>query len=104
MKAMPRHPIEGDHPEIARLSEMVLALLGELTIVSDRLDTVERLLEQGSSMPRAAIESFAPDSEALAQRDQRRARQIAKVFRPLRDDAERRAAALADTAASGERI
>jgi hypothetical protein len=98
MKAMPRHPIEGDDPEIARLSEMLLAVLGELAIVTDRLDTVERLLEQAGIVPRVAIEAFVPAGEVLVERDQRRARQIAKVLRPLRDDAERRAAELGGNA------
>ena len=89
MTAEPRHAIPGDNPEINRLSEMVLALLGELAIVTERLDTVERLLESSKVFPRENIENFMPDSEALAQRDSRRQRLIASVLTPLRIDAER---------------
>jgi hypothetical protein len=88
MIATPRHDIPGDNADLARLSEMVVALLGELSIVTERLDTVERLLERSQVVTRSDIEAFIPDAAAQAERDKRRQRQIAKVFRPLKDEAE----------------
>jgi hypothetical protein len=88
MLATPRHDIPGDNAELARLSEMVVALLGELSVVTERLDTVERLLEQAQLVKRSQIESYVPDATAQGERDKRRQRQIGKVFRPLKDDAE----------------
>lgn len=78
MIATPRHDIPGDDADLARLSEMVIALLGELSIVTERLDTVERLLERAQLVPRADIEAFMPDAAAQAERDSRRQRQIAR--------------------------
>lgn len=89
--ARPRRAIPGENVEIALLSEMVVALLGEVSILTERLDTVERLLDQGGLVTRTAIETFDPDQDARAERDARRVRQIRKVFRPLRHAVEREA-------------
>jgi hypothetical protein len=88
MIAKPRHDIPGDDSELARLSEMVVALLCELSIVTERLDTVERLLDRAQVILASDIEAYIPDAGAQQERDARRQRQLAKVFRPLRDDAE----------------
>ena len=86
-----RRPIPDEDPAVARLTAMVTALTSELTIVRERLDTVERLAEQAGVFSRADVEGYTPPPEAAAERDALRQRQIAKVFRPLRDDAEREA-------------
>jgi len=65
MFATPRHDIPGDNPDLARLSEMVIALLGELCVVTERLDTVERLLERSQVVKRADIEALAGNSSAV---------------------------------------
>ncbi len=90
----PRRPIPGESAEIERLSQMLTAVLAELAIVRERLDTVERLSARAGVMTLEAIEAFEPDAQETAERDAIRQRQIAKVFRVLRDDAERQAAAL----------
>lgn len=90
----PRRPIPGESAEIERLSAMLTAVLGELAIVRERLDTVERLSARAGVMTLQAIEDFEPDAQESAARDAIRQRQIAKVFRVLRDDAERQAEAL----------
>lgn len=90
-----RRPIPGEDPAIARLMAMVAALTSELTIVRERLDTVERLAEQAGVFTQDQVEAYAPTPDASAARDALRQRQIAKVFRPLKDDAEREAAAAA---------
>jgi hypothetical protein len=87
--ATPRRPIPGEDPEVARLSAMVLALLGELTITRERLDTVERLLESANLLRQADVEAFEPQGRAIAEREQLRKRQIGKVMRPLRLDLEK---------------
>lgn len=83
----PRNPIPGGNPEIARLSEMVIALLGEVTVLTERLDTVERLLEEKSLIARELIEAFVPDTKAQSERDAKRGKLIAAVLRPLRNAA-----------------
>lgn len=102
--ATPRRPIPGEDPEIERLSAMVMALLGELTITRERLDTVERLLDAANLVRRADIEQFEPAAEAAAQRESLRKRQIAKVLRPLRTDFEKAVAAVQQKTADADAV
>lgn len=86
-----RIAVPGQSPAEDRLIAMVAALASELAITRERLDTLERLADASGMVPRAAIEDYAPDAEAARERDANRQRLIAKVFRPLKDDAERAA-------------
>ena len=87
--AEPRRPVPGIDPAIARLSEMLLAVLSELTVVRERLDTVERLIARSNLFTQNDIEAFGPTAEDEAARTAIRRRQIDKTMRPLRSDIER---------------
>ncbi len=87
-----RREIPNLSPVEDRLLAMIAALTSELTIVRERLDTLERIAESAGLFGQDAIESYTPDPEAGAARDAMRQRTIAKVFRPLRDAAARAAA------------
>lgn len=87
-----RRPIPGLPPGEERLLAMVAALTSELAIMRERLDTVERIAAATGLIDRVMIEQFKPDADQTTERDAMRRRLIAKVFRPLRDDAERAAA------------
>lgn len=99
--AQPRREIPGENAETARLSAMVVALLQELSITRERLDTVERLLAQGGVFAADAVETFTPDAEAEAARTQLRQRMIGVVMQPLKADAERAREAIARAAQKG---
>lgn len=92
--ARPRRAIPGEDPEVARLSAMVVALLGEVAVMGERLDTVERLLDANALVTREAIEAFAPDAQAQGERDLKRRTLVAGVLRPLRDAATEQAKGL----------
>ena len=80
-----RRPIAGLDPAEDRLLAMIAALASEVTMLRQRIDTVERLAEAAGVFSRADIEAFAPSPEAGAERDALRRRAIEKIFRPLRD-------------------
>lgn len=50
------------------LAGLVLALLGEVVVLKDRLDANERLLKAAGLHGPADIDTFAPDAEARAYR------------------------------------
>ena len=102
--ATPRRPIPDEDPEVSRLSAMVLALLGELTITRERLDTVERLLEAANVLRQSDIEAFDPGGQAAAAREQLRKRQIGKVMRPFRLDVEAAVAKVQQKAAEADAV
>jgi hypothetical protein len=83
---------------------MVLALLGELTVTRERLDTVERLLEAAGTLRQSDIEAFEPQGQAAAEREQLRKRQIGKVMRPFRLDLEKTVARIEQKAADADAV
>jgi hypothetical protein len=102
--ATPRRDIPGEDPEVSRLSAMVLALLGELTITRERLDTVERLLESASVLRQSDVDAFEPVGQAALERERLRKHQIAKVMRPLRLDMEKAVAKVRQKVADADAV
>lgn len=102
--ATPRRPIPDEIPEVSRLSAMVLALLGELTITRERLDTVERLLESANVLRQSDIEAFEAAGQAIAVRERLRKHQIGKVMRPLRLDMEKALAKVQQKVADADAV
>ena len=68
-KAKGRRPEYLDSPFEERMLSMLLALVGEVSVLRERLDTVERLLEEKGSINRADIEAYAPDLEVGKERN-----------------------------------
>jgi hypothetical protein len=75
-------------PATDKLLQMVITLAGELSVMRDRLDLVERVAEAGGAFDRAAIERFALSAEAVAERDAARQDFIARVLRVVQQDLE----------------
>lgn len=87
--AQPRRAIPGETPEIARLTAMTVALLQELAITRERLDTVERMGEAAGWLDRAALDAYRAEGPAEAERNATRKRLIEVVMHPFKADAER---------------
>ena len=68
-------------PDKERLLSMVLALTGEVSVLRERLDTVERLLEERGTLKREAIEAYRPDADAGRERGAMIRAFIARVLR-----------------------
>ncbi len=82
----------GDHtvflgdPIQETLFSMVVALLGELSIVRDRLDAHERILKDaGLPVSPQEVDEFAIDETVAVQRAATRERMIRHVFRALHE-------------------
>ena len=68
-------------PDTERLLSMVMALTGEVSVLRERLDTVERLLDDAGVVRRDAIEGYRPDAEAGRERGLMIREFIARVMR-----------------------
>jgi hypothetical protein len=86
--------------DIERLTNIVLVLAQELSVVHERADTLERLLEASGVVTRAQIETFTPTKPQAEERGAWTQEYLARVFRVLQQ--EREAAAMVDEASSGE--
>lgn len=74
-----------DDPAIDQLHAAFVALATELSVAFDRIDTLERLLEQRAGVARAEIDAFLPDERAVADRTARRVDLAERLLRPFRD-------------------
>lgn len=81
----------GDHtPFLASqvdeaLLSMVMTLMGEVSVLRDRLDAHERLLAEGAAVSPAAVDAYVPGADAETDRRANRARIIEYVMRPLKE-------------------
>ena len=100
-KAKGERPVFFDDPQIDKLLAIIMALTGEVSVLRERLDTLERLLETQGLLSRQEIEAYQPDDAAAAERDQWRAEYIERVLRVVQQ--ERDAVAAGETIESYDR-
>ena len=87
-----KRPQYFDDPALDQLHATLLAVTAELSVLHDRFDLIERVLEDKGVVTRADIESFALDDTAQAERGEHRDQLIRRLFRSvseLRDRLER---------------
>lgn len=75
-------------PSEDRLVSIVMAVVAELSVLRERLDTVERLLEAKGSISRADIEAYAPDANAGYERSLAVREYLARILRGLQQATE----------------
>jgi hypothetical protein len=75
-------------PATDKLLHMVLAMAAELSATRDRLDTVERFLEQHGIASIGQIDCYDPPPEVDAARAERRKGEIARIMRIVEKDLE----------------
>ena len=61
-------PVVFENQTVDALAAMVIALLGEVSVLRDRLDANERLLEQAGLHGPDKVDAFQPDAEAKGRR------------------------------------
>lgn len=64
-----------------RLMSIVMALVAEVSVLRQRQDTVERLLETGEPVTRDAIDAYVPTRDAAYERGVETKAYIARVMR-----------------------
>lgn len=75
-------------PATDKLLQMVITLAGELSVVKDRLDLVERLATAAGAFDRGKLETLTLNEADVAERDANRADFVARVLRVLEQDLE----------------
>ena len=78
-----RHPYFFENKAIDQLLAMVSALAGELSVVHERNDALERILESKGIIDRSELDGFRPDEFAQAERDAWREELLSRVYRIL---------------------
>lgn len=83
-----RRPQYFADPAVDKLLSITLTLAGELAVVRDRLDAVERLLEQRRVLSPKDVDAYEPDVAATRERDARRAAYLDRILRVVQTEVE----------------
>lgn len=75
-------------PDVDRLLAIVVPLIGELSVLRDRLDTVERLAAKHGLFALEDVENFTPDADEQNARDAWRAQYLDRIFRITQSELE----------------
>ena len=78
-----------DDPAIDQMMTFILELSAEVSVVYDRLDTIERLLDEKGTVSRDDIERYRPNEQVEAARNDRREAYLKRVFRMHPESSER---------------
>ncbi|MDX2222234.1 MAG: hypothetical protein SFV21_05770 [Rhodospirillaceae bacterium] len=77
-----------DDPAIDQLMAIVMAMSAEMSVLWDRVDTMERLLDEKGTLSRADVEAYRPDQAVHDERTARRNGYIDRIFRIIREERE----------------
>ena len=92
-KAKGKRPQYFDDPAIDRVLSILLAVAGEVSVLRERLDTVERLLDAKGAISRADIDAYQPDAGAAYERGLATKEYVARIMRGMQQDMEAMATA-----------
>ena len=81
-----KRPFFFDDPAIDQLISIIMAMSGELSVLYDRVDTIERILEKNGGLNREEIEKFNTNNKIEEERDARRNEFIARIFKIITDE------------------
>lgn len=87
-KAKGKRPQYFEDPANDRTLSIVMALVGEVSVLRERLDTVERLLDAKGSISRSDIEAYEPNRVASEERGMLTREYIARIMRGVQQDME----------------
>ncbi len=90
-KGLPRHvkggrPAFHDQPAIDRLIAILLALTSEVSVLRDRVDTLETLGRDHGWLAAGAVDAHTPDLAERTVRDARRAAMLDRVLAVLDEE------------------
>lgn len=100
LKSKGRRPWFLNDPDVERVMNITMALIQEVAVIRERMDTIERLLERDGTVTKASIEAFSPTKQEAEERGAWTQEYIARVLRILQQD--REAIQFGDEASSEE--
>ena len=84
-----KRPYFHEDPAVERVLNITMAVAGELAVMRERMDSIERLLEKKGVVTREDIETFVPENkEQEEQRQTWHAEYIGRVLRIVQQEQE----------------
>lgn len=87
-KAKGERPQYFQDPAIDKVLAITMALAGEVAVMHDQIDTMQRLMEKGSPVTRADVAAYIPDVDVREERDAWRQTFLANVLRIVHQERE----------------
>jgi len=87
-RAKGKRPAYFDDPAIDRILSITMAVAGEVAVLRERMDTIERLLDEKGTISRADIEAFIPSRDAAYERGLWHRDYAARILRGVQQDME----------------
>ena len=84
-----KKPIYLDARSIDNLMAMIMTLTQEISVLRDRLDTIEQLLAEKKTISLEDIDTFEPSDDLVKQRKERRQLLLKRVLLPIEKDLEK---------------
>ncbi len=87
-KAKGKRPSFFKDPDIDKVMGILMALAGEVSVLRERIDTVERLAMGKGLVSKEEIDAFVPDQEVANQRELWREAYIERILRVVQQELE----------------
>lgn len=87
-KSKGKRPQFLENRDTERLLNIVMTLAQEVSVMRERIDTIERLLEKKKTISRADIENFAPSKAQAAERGAWTQEFLARLLRIVQQEQE----------------
>ncbi len=81
-----QRPVYLNDAQQDKMLGIIMALAGEVSVLRERLDTLERVLETKGILSPSDIETYQPDEKTSEEREQWRREYIARILRILEED------------------
>ncbi|MEP3208145.1 MAG: hypothetical protein ABJN95_03095 [Maribacter sp.] len=88
-KSKGKRPYFHNDPAVERVLNITMAVAGELAVMRERMDSIERLLEKKGLVTRQEIEDFVPENEKQeTQRQEWHSEYISRILRIVQQEQE----------------
>ena len=87
-KAKGKRPNFLKDPDVERVLAITMAVAQELAVMHERMDTIERLLDDKGTITRADIENYAPPKDIADERGAWTQEYLARILRIYQQDIE----------------
>ncbi|MCU1719054.1 hypothetical protein [Pseudomonas sp. 5P_3.1_Bac2] len=87
-KAKGARPYFFADPAQDKLLAMLMGLVGEVSVLADRVDTLERLLVSKGALAQGSVDAYVADAAVRDQRDAKREQLLRNVLRIIAQDHE----------------
>lgn len=85
-KASSKRPYFFKDPDVERVLNITMAVAGELAVARERIDTLERLLQERNVLGADDVEDYKPDDQVMQERMKWHKNYVARILRIVQQE------------------